>query len=131
MLFSVMADLIVAAHLTFVLFVMAGGLIVLRRRWVAWLHIPAVVWGAWIEFAGWICPLTPLENWLRERGGGEGYESSFVERYLLPVLYPEALTRDWQMLLGSIVIVVNVAIYTFVLLSGRQQKRGRRHLRIR
>lgn len=115
MIFSALADLIVAVHLAFVLFVMLGGLLVLRHRWVAWLHVPAVVWGAVIEFAGWICPLTPLENWFRERGGGGGYETSFVERYLLPVLYPDALTRDLQLLLGSVVIAVNAAVYLWVL----------------
>jgi hypothetical protein len=123
MVFRALADLVVAGHLAFVLFVMLGGFLVLRWRRVAWLHLPAAIWGAWIEFAGWICPLTPLENWLRARGGGAVYESSFVERYLLPVLYPESLTRDLQLLLGAVVIVMNAAIYLWVVTRLRRWPR--------
>lgn len=114
MIFRILADATVVAHLLFVAFVVCGGVLVLRWRRVAWVHVPAAVWGAWIEFAGWICPLTPLENWLRQQGGGDVYASSFVERYVLPVLYPESLPRDVQGALGALVIVVNGIVYGVV-----------------
>ena len=114
MIFRMLADLTVVLHLAFVLFVVFGGLLVARHRSAAWVHLPAALWGAWVEFAGSICPLTPLENWLRERGGGAVYGSSFVERYIIPTLYPEALSRELQWLLGGFVVVVNAAIYLAV-----------------
>jgi hypothetical protein len=122
MILRLLADLVVAFHLAFVIFVVLGGLLVLRWPRVAWLHIPAAVWGAWIEFAGWICPLTPLENALRERGGAATYETSFVERYLMPVLYPDALTTPMQWALGALVVVVNAAIYGAVLRRSRKRR---------
>jgi hypothetical protein len=109
------ADLIVVIHFLFVIFVVFGGLLVLRRPWVAYLHVPAAIWGVLIEFAGWICPLTPLENSLRIRAGGSGYQGGFIENYILPVLYPSALTRSIQLLLGSLVLVLNLAIYGYLL----------------
>ena len=120
MAYRLMADITVGVHLLFVLFVVAGGLLVLRWPRVAWLHLPAAAWGAGIEFAGGVCPLTPLENWLRARGGGAVYASSFVERYLLPILYPEALTRDVQLVLGGLVLAINVAIYALVVRRRRR-----------
>ena len=114
-LFGLLADATVFVHLAFVGFVTCGGLLVLRWPRVAWVHLPAVVWGAWIEFAGWICPLTPLEHSLRARGGGATYTSSFIEHYVLPVLYPAALTREIQWGLGVFVILVNVVIYAVAL----------------
>jgi hypothetical protein len=110
-LFRFLADATVVVHLAFVLFVMLGGLIVLRWRRVAWVHLPAVAWAAWIEFADWICPLTPLENWLRDQGGGTAYTSSFIEHYLLPVLYPESLSRELQWVLGGVVLLSNGVVY--------------------
>ena len=115
MIFRLLADGTVVVHLAFVIFVVLGGLLVLRWRRMAWLHVPAAVWGAWIEFAGWFCPLTPLENWLRERGGEAAYTSSFVERYVLPILYPSALSRDMQWALGGFVIAINAVVYFAVL----------------
>lgn len=79
-----------------------------------WLHLPAAMWGALIEFTGWICPLTPLENWLREAGGGQAYQSDFIEHYLLPLLYPTDLTREIQVYLGMLLILLNVGIYIWV-----------------
>lgn len=111
MMYPLLADLVLIVHLTFVVFVLCGGLLVLRWRWIAWLHLPAAAWGAVVEFTGWICPLTPLENWLRVQGGEVGYEQDFVARYLLPLLYPGDLTRDLQLLLGSVVVVLNAALY--------------------
>jgi len=110
-----LADATVLLHFAFVLFVIFGGLLVARRPWLAWLHLPSAAWGAWVELAGWTCPLTPLENWLRREGGGAAYTSSFVERYLLPVLYPASLTAELQWLLGGLVLAVNAAVYVAVL----------------
>jgi hypothetical protein len=110
-MYSLLADLVLLVHLTFVVFVLCGGLLVLKWRRIAWLHLPAVVWGTFVEFSGWICPLTPLENWLREQGGKTAYQSDFIAQYLLPVLYPAGLTRDVQLLLGTVVVVFNTAVY--------------------
>lgn len=110
-MYPLLADLVLIVHLAFVVFVLCGGLLVLRWRWIAWLHVPAIAWGAFVEFRGWICPLTPLENWLRAQGGDISYRSDFVAQYLLPVLYPGDLTRDLQLLLGAVVIVLNAAVY--------------------
>jgi len=114
------ADAVVALHFAFVAFVALGGLLVLRWPRVAWLHVPAVVWGALIEFTGWICPLTPLENRLRRASGEEAYQGDFIARYILPALYPNGLTRRDQLMLGGIAIAINVAIYAFVVIRHRR-----------
>ena len=114
MIYRLLADATVVLHLGFVLFVVAGGLLVWRYPRVAWLHVPAALWGALIEFAGWICPLTPLENWLRREGGQQAYAGSFVEHYLIPVLYPESLTREVQWVLGGLVVLINVIVYALI-----------------
>lgn len=93
-----------------------GGLLVLWRPIVAWLHLPAVFWGAAIEFRGWICPLTPLENRLRNLGGEAGYQTSFIERYVLPIVYPAELTRELQIALGIGVLVLNGGLYALFIL---------------
>jgi|SRR5262245_36263568 len=111
MWYSWLADLTLCIHVGFVLFVIIGGLLVLRWRWMAWLHLPAAAWGAVVELTGWTCPLTPLENWLRAQGGEAAYRSDFVAQYLLPLLYPEDLTRDIQLLLGTMVVALNAAVY--------------------
>lgn len=119
--FRMMADAVVLLHVAFVLFVAAGGLLVLRWPHLVWAHLPAAAWGAWVELAGRVCPLTPLENWLRSRGGGSVYTSSFVDHYLLPVLYPTSLSRELQWMLGAVVIVLNAVIYAVVIW---RRKRG-------
>ena len=111
MIYRLLADLLVALHFLIVAFVVLGGLLVLRWRWVMWLHLPLAFWGAFIEFFDVVCPLTPFENWLRRKGGGTGYEGGFVDRYIAPVLYPEGLDRRMQIILGIVVIVVNVIVY--------------------
>ena len=110
-MYPLLANLVLIVHLAFVVFVLCGGLLVLRWRWIAWLHVPAIAWGAFVEFSGWICPLTPLENWLHAQGGDISYRSDFIAQYLLPLLYPGDLTRDLQLLLGTVVIVLNAAVY--------------------
>lgn len=111
MVYLALADAVLVLHLAFILFVVLGGLLVLWRRWLLWLHLPAVAWGILIEFTGWICPLTPLENWLRRLGGGRGYSGGFIDHYLGSLIYPEGLTRELQWLLGAFVIAVNAAVY--------------------
>lgn len=122
--YRILADVVVGIHALFVAFVMLGGLLALRRPWVAALHLPAAVWGALIELRGWICPLTPLEKSLRAAAGEAGYQGGFIEHYLLPVLYPAGLTRNVQLVLGATVIVVNVAIYAVVLQRARAARAG-------
>jgi hypothetical protein len=119
---SLLADLVVLIHFAFVLFVVLGGLLVVRWPKVAWLHLPCALWGAGIEFAGSVCPLTPLENELRRRAGQAGYEGGFVEQYILPVLYPHQLTRETQLILGLSVIVINLALYTWAVRSARRRR---------
>jgi len=114
MLWRSLADLVVTLHLCFVLFVALGGLLALRWRRAVWLHLPALVWGAGIEFVHGICPLTPLENHLRRLGGEAGYSGGFVEHYLLPVLYPAGLTQDVQLALGALVVTLNIVVYGVV-----------------
>ena len=115
-----MADLVVALHFAFVLFVALGGLFALRWPRVAWLHVPSVLWGALIEFSGWICPLTPLEHYLRRQQGQAGYEGDFIARYVLRVLYPDGLTRTDQLMLGGLALGINLAIYTCIFLRHRR-----------
>lgn len=112
--YGFLADLVVVVHLAFVAFVAGGGFLLLRWPRVAWIHLPAAAWGALISFGGWVCPLTPLENWLRRRGEEGAYGGGFIEEYLLPVLYPGDLTREIQIGLGVLVVVVNGAIYAWV-----------------
>lgn len=115
MLVSLAADLVASLHFAFVVFVVLGGLLVLRWPRLAWLHLPAVAWGASIELLGWICPLTPLENRLRHEAGLAGYEGGFVEHYLLPLLYPASLSRSVQVILGLSVLLINAVLYGSIL----------------
>ena len=110
----VVADLVVVVHLSFIVFVVLGGLLALRWRAAPWLHLPAASWGATSEFFGWSCPLTPLESWLRDASGAGGYSGGFIEHYVLPIVYPAELTREMQLVLGAFVIAINLAIYTLV-----------------
>jgi hypothetical protein len=114
-MFAYLADLVVGLHFGFVLFVVLGGLLVLRWPKLAYVHIPAAIWGAAIEFADWVCPLTPLERWLRRQAGDATYAGGFIENYILPLLYPSALTREIQLLLGGLVVVINVLVYTYII----------------
>lgn len=111
MIYPFLADLAMLAHALFVLFVVFGGLAVLRRPGLAWLHLPAAAWGAVVELAGWICPLTYLENHFRRLGGEAGYVGDFIGHYLEPVLYPAGLTRKAQVIMGLGVLVGNTIIY--------------------
>src|SRR5262252_8382257 len=110
----VLADLVVLAHVAFVLFAVFGGVLVLWRRRCAWMHVPAVLWAALVELMGWICPLTPLESWLREKGGGSGNGQDFVEHTILPILYPASLPRPSQVALGIFVVSINLGVSAWV-----------------
>ena len=109
------ADLILLVHLAFVLFVLLGGLLVLRWARLLWIHLAAVLWGVLTEFAGIICPLTPLEVMLRQLGGEAGYEGDFINRYLIAILYPDGLTRGLQIWLGFAALLPNILIYAYLL----------------
>ena len=122
MLTSLTADLLVILHLSFILFVLFGGFLILKWHRIIWIHLPAVIWGALIELVGWYCPLTPLEQSLRQAAGEGGYSGGFVEHYIVPLIYPVGLTRDVQILFGCIVIGVNVVAYTLVI---KRRRRGK------
>lgn len=115
MLYRLLADVTLVAHLLFIGFVVVGGLMALRWSRVAWVHLPSAIWGAWIELAGSICPLTPLENHFRRLGGQAGYEGGFIQHYLIPVIYPAELTREVQIALGGAVVALNLVAYALVL----------------
>ncbi|MGH9240482.1 MAG: DUF2784 domain-containing protein [Vicinamibacterales bacterium] len=117
---AALAAAVVAVHVLFVLFVVAGSALALRWPRIAWIHLPAATWATFVEFSGGICPLTPLENALRRRAGLEPYAGDFVATYVFPVLYPEGLTRQAQIALGVVVVAVNVVAYTVVLRRRRR-----------
>ena len=115
MIYLVAAGAVALLHLAFVLFVVAGGLLAFRRLRVVWVHVPAVIWGVSLEFAGWQCPLTPLENWLRMKGGGGGYAGGFIDHYILPLLYLPGSSRAVQLALGGFALLLNLAIYALLI----------------
>lgn len=119
MFYRIAADMVLMTHFAFILLVVAGALAVFRYSWFVWIHVPAASWGAFVELTGRICPLTTLENFLRIHAGQEGYASSFVEQYILPVIYPVGLTRQVQLLLAGLVVAVNAIIYATILLRKR------------
>lgn len=112
-----MADFLVVLHFIFILFVILGGFLVLKWRWVMLLHLPSTTWGAMIEFQGWVCPLTPLEQKFRIAAGEESYSGGFIQYYLLPIIYPGALTRELQFVLGASVIAINLVVYGWIVIS--------------
>jgi hypothetical protein len=116
-----LADATVAFHFLFIAFVVLGGLAVMRMPRVAWLHLPAVAWVVWLELTGAICPLTPLENALREQAGQGGYEGGFIDHYLMPVIYPAGLTPQIQTMLGIAVLVLNATVYAIAWRNWRKR----------
>lgn len=123
MIDRVLADLVLVAHLAFILFVVGGGLLALRWRRAPLLHLPATLWGVLIELFGWPCPLTPLENALRRAGGAAGYAGGFIQHYLVPLIYPPGLDRHLQLGLAGLVVLANALVYGLV---WRRRTRGRR-----
>ena len=123
MLFRILADVVSTVHFAFVIFVGVGAFLAVRWPRVAWLHVPAAVWGAGIEFFQLVCPLTPLEIGLRARAGQAGYSGGFIEHYILPLVYPSGMTRGIQIGLGVAVVVVNLAVYGWILARRRRRAR--------
>lgn len=119
MIHTVLADLLLVVHLAFVVYVVAGGLLVAWRPWTAWIHVPCAAYGVAIELFGWICPLTPLEQGLRRRAGQAGYEGGFVEHYLEGLLYP-AGWGEIRFALAALVVIANVAVYAWIFLRRRK-----------
>ena len=111
MIYRMAADGVVIVHLGFILFVFLGGLTLFRWPRLVWVHIPAAIWGGIVEFAGAPCPLTPLENQLRAAGNAEGYSGGFIDHYIVPIVYPPGLTREIQVVLGGLILVINIVIY--------------------
>ena len=119
------ADLILIFHLLFISYILFGGLLACHRSFWVWLHLPAMLWGLWVEWAGWLCPLTPLENYFRLLASDQQYSESFIEHYLVPLIYPARLTVSLQWLLGGIVLGVNILVYLYVF-----RVRNKRHSRV-
>jgi hypothetical protein len=120
-IYRLLADLTVALHLAFLIFVVAGGFLARRYRWLLVPHLLCVAWGVYVEAAGALCPLTPLENWFAARAGRAGYQGSFIEHYLVPLIYPERLTRAMQWGLAGFVVAANAVAYALVL-RGRRRR---------
>lgn len=114
MVYRILADIIVLIHFGFILFVIFGGFLCLKWRWLLFVHLPAAVWGALVELQGWYCPLTPLEERLRLAAGTVVTRTSFIEHHLTPLIYPHWLTREWQIVLGAGVVAINLAVYAFL-----------------
>ena len=121
MSYALLADLVLIAHFGFILLVVFGGLLAFRWHRAIFLHLPALAWGAWIELRGGICPLTPLENDLRRAAGGSGYQDSFIEHYIVPIIYPSGLTPGIQAGLGVALVLGNLMLYGIVVRHWRRR----------
>lgn len=127
MTYRMLADLVLMVHAGFVAFVMLGGLLALWKRWLIYLHLPALGWGALVIAMGWICPLTPLENKLRMLANETGYTSGFIEHYLVALIYPQDLTREIQIVLAVLLLIVNAGIYSVMYLQRPRTRLNKRH----
>ncbi|MCP4201619.1 MAG: DUF2784 domain-containing protein [bacterium] len=114
MIYRALADLVLVLHLAFIIFVVVGGLLALRWRWAPLVHLPAAIWGVFIEVTGGVCPLTPLENALRKAAGASAYAGGFIEHYLVPIIYPAALSHTVQLVLAALVVLANALVYSLV-----------------
>jgi len=114
MIYNILSNLVVLMHLLFIVFVCLGALLVLKWPKVAWIHIPFALWGVIVEYMNIVCPLTPLENHFRRMAGRGIYETDFIDRYIIPLIYPVALTRNLQFILGSVVLILNLSIYGYI-----------------
>jgi hypothetical protein len=123
MIYRILADLVVILHLAFIIFVVIGGTLIIRWKWLWVFHLPAAIWGALIEFQGWLCPLTTLEWKLRQIGGQSAYERGFIEHYIVPIVYPDRLTPELQASLGVAVLILNGTIYCLFIWRRRRGKR--------
>ena len=125
MFYRIAADVVLVTHFLFIVFVVLGGLLVMRYRRIVWIHVPAAVWGVGIELVGAVCPLTTVENWLRRSAGDSGYAGGFVEHYIVPLIYPSGLTRSLQFWLAGVALSINLLIYGLIYYRHRRS-RGRR-----
>jgi hypothetical protein len=125
-LFRIAADILVVLHLGFIVFVVLGGFAGLKWHFLVYLHLPAAAWGAIIVLKGWICPLTPLEQYLRRAGGQAGYSGGFIDHYLMPIIYPIGLTRNLQIAMGIALVVANLLIYGWVAARHLRRRRAAR-----
>ncbi|MEW6744013.1 MAG: DUF2784 domain-containing protein [Planctomycetota bacterium] len=121
-LYRVLCDAVVVIHFAFVLFVAGGALLVLHWRRLAWGHLAALAWGVAIELTGWVCPLTPLEKWLRSQGGEAGYEGGFIDHYIGAILYPEGLTGEMQVVLAALALGINAVLYAWIVTRWRRER---------
>ncbi len=122
MLLRVLADVLVFLHFAFICFAALGALLLLRWPRLIWLHLPAMVWAATVVIMGWICPLTPWEQALRRGAGNAGYDGSFIEHYILHIIYPPGLTREVQIILGVGLLLLNATLYTWLFLRQRRKR---------
>ena len=122
MLYSLTADILILIHLSFICFVLIGGFLALKWKWLIFLHIPCIIWAVLIEFYGWICPLTPFEQQLRQAGGEAGYSGGFIDHYIVSIIYPSGLTHKMQLFLGILVILINIAAYALVVIHYRKRR---------
>jgi len=122
-MYSFVSDMVIVFHFLYVVFALVGGVLSIWWRKIVWLHLPAALWAACISFVGWVCPLTYLENWLHIKGGKTGYSEGFIVKYIEPILYPAGLTPCHQVVLGIIVIILNLAIYSYIFRSNIRQRR--------
>jgi hypothetical protein len=116
---SLLADLILVGHLGIIAFAVFGALLALRWSWAPLVHLPVLAWAAYIEISAGICPLTPLENSLRQTAGESGYSGSFIEHYLVPVVYPRGLTSSAQLWLAASLLLLNGLFYAYVVARRR------------
>jgi len=120
-LYQLAADFILLLHFVFIVFAVSGGVLVFKWRWLGYLHVPAALWAGLIVMVGWICPLTPVENMLRKAGGGEVYSVSFIEHYLMPIIYPSGLSREMFIAMGAAVIIVNLILYSILFVKRKNR----------
>ena len=116
------ADSMMVAHLLYIAFVIVGGLLAFRARWILWLHVPAVAWAIYVQYIGRVCPLTTWENQLRGLAGGAGYEGGFIDHYLIPIIYPPGITSGVHLVLGTLVIVFNAGVYSRLITHARRSR---------
>jgi len=127
MFYNLSANLLLVLHFMFICFVLVGAFLLLKWPRIIYLHLPAIIWGILIEAKGWICPLTPLEQWLRFQAGQSGYQTGFIEYYLLPIIYPSALTRNIQIGFAILVFLLNLSIYTWLFVRHIKQVQGNKN----
>ncbi len=119
------ADSMIVAHFAYIVFVVVGGLIAFRARWVLWLHVPAVAWAIYVQYLGRLCPLTAWENRFRDLAGDAGYQGGFIEHYLIPIVYPPGISMEWHLVLGTAVVLINGAVYAGLIAQARNTRRLR------